>query len=431
MKKILALIICLLITQTCFGITEVKKISLDSAIELALKENPQNKMAKLDTEIAQKDVKERSHLQNPAIQFFQNLGRAGAGNPQQIGLAYDIELFKPFKRKKVAKYNVSISENNQKSYENELIYKVKTAYFDLLESKTNLGIIKKQRDLFKDILENAIKEGNKGAIPQTDVVLAKIEYNKFQMYYNEAQADLISTRNKFNAVMNSSEIEYDTIQDKLDENYSALLTIKPTDNKINFEEIKQYVYTHRFDILSAKQEVEQKKSELELIKTKLIPDLELSGGWSYQTPAVSESSKFENGAYIGANLVNIPVVYQYKPEIEKAKFEIEKAELKYQDLLIDVTRNLSDAWENFCVTRDNLNFYDKELRSNSQELVEASTKSLKQNKIDMTYFLLMRKTYIELMLGYSDALNNYYRAYADLLKEINVQNIEELTKNSI
>ncbi|MBR6163921.1 TolC family protein [bacterium] len=426
MKKILAIFICLLITQVCFGIEEVKKISLSSAIELALKENPQNKMAKLDTEIAKREVKEASHLQNPAIQFFQNLGRAGAGNPQQLGLAYELELFKPLKRKKAAKYKISISENNQKNYENELIYRVKTAYFDLLESKTNLGIIKQQRDVLKDILDNAIKEEQKGSIPKTDVVLAKIEHNRFQMFYNQAQADLISKRNKFNAVMNSSELEFDTLQDKLDENYSALLTIKPTNNIIDFEKIKQYVYTHRYDIISAKQEVEQKKAELSVIKSQLAPNLELIGGWSYQTQATSESDKFENGAYLGANLTNIPVIYQYKPEIEKAKYEIEKAELKYQDLIIDVTRNLSDAWENYCVTRDNLNFYDKELRSNSQELVEASIKSLKQKKIDMTYFLLMRKTYIELVLGYSDALNNYYRAYAELLKEINIQDINEL-----
>lgn len=426
MKKILAIIICLLITQVCFGIEEVKKISLYSAIELALKENPQNKMAKLDTEIARQNVKEASRLKNPELQFFQNLGRAGAGNPQQLGLSYELEIFKPFKRKKAAKYSVTVFENNQKFYENDLVYRVKIAYIDLLESKTNLGIIKKQRDLFKEIHENAIKEEKKGSIPQTDVVLAKIEYNRFQMFYNQAQADLISKRNKFNAVMNTSELEFDTVQDKLDENYSALLTIKPTEKKIDFEKIKEYVYNNRYDIVSAKQEVEQKKAELSVIKSQLVPDLEIFGGWAYQSAAVSESDRFENGAYLGANLTNIPLIYQYKPEIEKAKYEIEKAELKYQDLIIDVTRNLSDAWENYCVSRDNLNFYDKELRSNSKELVEASTKSLKEKKIDMTYFLLMRKTYIELVLGYSDALSDYYRAYAELLKEINVQDINEL-----
>ena len=431
MKKFLAIIICLLITQSCFGIVETKKISLENAVQLALKENPQNKMAKLDIQIAKKDVKIAGQLQNPALQFFQNLGRAGAGNPQQIGLAYGIELLKPQKRKKTAKLLAEISESNKNLYENELIFRVKSAYFDLLESKTKVEIAKSQLDLFKQLFENSQKEVKAGKLPKTDEVLAKIEYNRSQMYYNQANSEMISARNKFNAVMNSSELEFDTVQNGLNDDYSSLLTIKPTDKNISFDEIKHFVFEHRYDILSAKKEVEAKKAELSVIKSQLMPDLEILGGWSYQTSSVSESSKFENGAYIGASLVNIPVVYQYRPEIEKAKFEIEKAELKYQDLMIDVTRNITDAWEHFSVSRDNLNFYDKELLKNSQELLETSYKSLNKKEITMSEFLLMRKIYIELMLGYSDALKSYYTAYAELLKEMNISDIGEMKQEKI
>lgn len=432
MKKFLAIIICLLITQYCFGIAEqTKKISLETAVQLALKENPQNKMAKLDTQIAKKDVKIAGQLQNPALQFFQNLGRAGAGNPQQLGLAYGIELLKPQKRKKTAKLLAEISESNKNLYENELIFKVKSAYFDLLERKTNIEIARSQLDLFKQLFENTQKEVKTGKLPKTDEVLAKIEYNRSQMYYNQAKSEMISARNRFNAVMNSSELEFDTVQDGLTDDYSSLLTIKPTDKSLNFEEIKKFVFEHRFDILSAKKEVEAKKAELSVIKSKLMPDLEILGGWSYQTSGVSESSKFENGAYIGASLVNIPVVYQYKPEIDRAKFEIEKAELKYQDLMIDVTRNITDAWENYSISRENLNFYDKELLNNSEELLETSYKSLKKKEITMGEFLLLRKIYIELMLGYSNALKSYYTAYAELLKEMNISDIGEMKKEKI
>ena len=301
----------------------------------------------------------------------------------------------------------------------------------MLESKTKVEIAKSQLDLFKQLFENSQKEVKAGKLPKTDEVLAKIEYNRSQMYYNQANSEMISARNKFNAVMNSSELEFDTVQNGLNDDYSSLLTIKPTDKNISFDEIKHFVFEHRYDILSAKKEVEAKKAELSVIKSQLMPDLEILGGWSYQTSSVSESSKFENGAYIGASLVNIPVVYQYRPEIEKAKFEIEKAELKYQDLMIDVTRNITDAWEHFSVSRDNLNFYDKELLKNSQELLETSYKSLKKKEITMSEFLLMRKIYIELMLGYSDALKSYYTAYAELLKEMNISDIGEMKQEKI
>ena len=388
-------------------------------------------MAELDTLMAKKDVKIAGQLQNPSLQFFQNFGRAGAGNPQQIGLSYGTEFLRPFKKKKAAKLMVEVAENNKAFYENELRFKVKNAYFNLLESKTNLEIAQSQKDLFKQIYDNAQKEANAGRIPKTDVVLAKIEYNRSIMDYNEAKTELISTRNKFNAVINSSELEFDTVQDKLNEDYTTLLTIKPTEKNLNFEEIKNYVYEHRFDLISAKKEVENKKAELAVAKSLLIPDLEIQGGWSYQTPSVSESSTFENGAYLAASLINIPVVYQFKPEIEKAKYEIEKAELKYQDLMIDVTRNIIDAWENYSVARDNLNFYNKELLKNSEELLDTSYKSLKKKEISMTEFLMMRKIYLELMFGYSNALKSYYITYAELLKEINIADIKDIKPEKI
>ena len=431
MKKILIILICLLITQYCFGISETKKISLDSAIQLALKENPQKKMAELDTLMAKKDVKIAGQLHNPSLQFFQNLGRAGAGNPQQIGLSYGTEFLRPFKKKKAAKLMVEVAENNKAFYENELRFKVKYAYFNLLEKKTNLEIAESQKDLFKQIFDNTQKESNAGRLPKTDVVLAKIEYNRSVMDYNEAKTELISARNEFNAVMNSSELEFDTIQDALNEDYSTLLTIKPTDNTLNFEEIKNFVYEHRFDLISAKKEVENKKAELAVAKSLLVPDLEIQGGWSYQTPSVSESSTFENGAYIAASLINIPVVYQFKPEIEKAKYEIEKAELKYQDLLIDVTRSITDAWRSYSVARDNLNFYNKELLKNSEELLDTSYKSLNKKEISMTDFLMMRKIYLELMFGYSNALKSYYIAYAQLLREMNISDIKDIKSEKI
>lgn len=432
MKKLLVLLICIFsLSSVCFGISETKKISLDKAIEIALKENPQNKMAKLDTQIAKEDVKAAGQWKNPAVQFFQNLGKAGAGNPQQIGLSYEFELLKPSKRKKAAKFNVDIADNNRKFCENELILKVKTAYFNLLESKTNLEIIESQRNISKQIYENAQKEADLGHLPKTEAILAKIEYNRSQMFHNEAKSLLISTRNKFNAVMNSSELEFDTVQDKLSDDFSAFLTIKPSEAKLDFQEIKQFTLSHRYDIISAKKEVEAKKAELSKIKSQLIPDLELHGGWSYQTPSVSESSEFENGAYIGANLVNIPLIYRYKPEIEKANREIEKAQLKYQDLMIDVIRNITDAYENYSIARDNINFYDKELLKNSRELVEASLTSLKKKEITMSEFLLLRKMYLELLFGYSNALKSYYIAYAELLKEMNISDIKEMEKEKI
>ena len=123
-------------------------------------------------------------------------------------------------------------------------------------------------------------------------------------------------------------------------------------------------------------------------------------------------------------MVNIPLFYQYKPEIKNAKLEIEKAELKYKDVEIDAMRNITDAWEKFVITRENLNFYNSDLLANSKELLNVSIQSLNKKEIDLTAFLVSKKTYFDLMLGYQQALADYYISYAELVKEMNIIEIE-------
>ena len=124
-------------------------------------------------------------------------------------------------------------------------------------------------------------------------------------------------------------------------------------------------------------------------------------------------------------------LYNYSPEIQNAQIEIEKAELKYKDIEIDAIRNLTDAWEKFVIARNNLNFYNSELLNNSEELMSASRKSLQNSEIDLTTFLVSKKLYLELILGYQDTLGEYYTSFAELLKEINADSINQIKIENI
>ena len=190
-----------------------------------------------------------------------------------------------------------------------------------------------------------------------------------------------------------------------------------------FEEIKKFALSNRYDLAKAKKEILIATKNLEIVKSKRIPDLELQGGYAYQTKGMSDTGHYQSGGYIGASLVNLPILYNYKPEIQNAEIEIKKAELKYQDIEIDAIRNLTDAWEKFTIARNNLNLYNEKLLSDSKELMEASKKGLKAKEIDFTSYLVSKKLYLELILGYQNTLGEYYSSYADLLKEINSEDL--------
>ena len=431
MKKFLAVLFLILTANACFAIQEEQKIDLKGAIDVALQTNPQIKLSKLDIDIARNNIFVADRLQNPSIHTFQNIPKAGVGNPQQIGLDYTIEILKRGKRKETAKTYSLAAIDSQKFLEYSLITDVKKSYINLLVKKSHLQILKEQEALCKELYERMEEEVEKGNMPETEAIQAKIVLNRAIMYSNIARSEVISAQNYFNSVMNTSNINYDTKEDTLPVDYKTLMTVSPTDNSINFSDIKNFALLHRYDLLAAKKEVQAAKNKLEAVKSQRIPDIELTGGYAYQTKGMSGDGHFQSGGYIGASLINIPLLYNYSPEIENARIEIEKAELRYKDIEIDAIRNLTDAWEKFVIARTNLNFYNNELLNNSQELMSSSRKSLHNKEIDLTTFLVSKKLYLELILGYQDTLGEYYTSFAELLKEINANSLDEIKIENI
>ena len=158
MKKVLILLFILLLAPSSFAIQEERKISLKDAIELAIRTNPQMELARLDVDIARNKIFEANRLQNPSIHTFQNIPKAGVGNPQQVGVDYTIELFKRGKRKETAKtYSLAVSDH-QKFLEYGLIAEVKKSYVNLLVKKSKYKVLKEQEQLAKELYENIKQE---------------------------------------------------------------------------------------------------------------------------------------------------------------------------------------------------------------------------------------------------------------------------------
>lgn len=425
MKKLLTILFFMLLFPA-FAIMEDSKISLPEAIELALSTNPQIKIAKLGILQAENEIKIANSLQNPSLTTFQNLGQSAKGNPQEIGVDYVIEILKRGKRKETAKSSLSSIQNDEKFLEQQLILDVKLTYFDFLLKKSNLKLIEEQKEISKQILAFAQQKYEKQELSKTDFIQAKIEYNRAVMYTNIAKSELIFSQNKFNTAMNSDKLNFDTKENGLTEDYNSFLTFKPEKVFYNFEKVKNFALNNRYDIKAKQKETQIAQNKLNEVKSKLIPDLQIEGGYSYLTKNTSDRGGFRSGAYAGASIVNIPLIYRYQPEIKNAQLEIEKAQLKYEDLKIDVTRDVTDAWEKYEITRNNLNFYDNELLVNSRELLDEAMKNLDENKIDLTGFFVSKKLYLELMLGYQQALSEYYISFAELLRELNIKNYTDL-----
>ena len=426
MKKFVLFL--LLIIQLGASAQELKQISLNEAIQIALENNLDYKSGKLNIDIAKNNIKSANRLQNPGIYTFWNFGKSGKGNPQQIGITQTIEIAKRTQRKKLAQAKLKLTDNDIKYLAFKLKTDVKIAYIETLSAKTKFHTLKEQEELLQTLLDIAKKRVETGASAEIDVLQAKIALNQMTTTINNARTEIDVANINFNKVLNVPNVQYKIEGNFLyDINISSDFKTPPLQQNLpDTQAILNNYLDRRFDLQISKNNIEVAEKNLINVVRQRVPDIELEGGYGFQTKGMSDNGQFQNGGYIGANLVNIPVLYSFRPEIKNAKLELEQAQLNYNSVKNKAAKDIQAKYEKFLTSRKNLNYYNETLLKESAEFIRLSKRSYEVGKSNLTTLIVMEQNYRDIILGYSDTLAQYYTDWLEFLLAINQEEIDEL-----
>lgn len=412
----------MLMQPKLFAVQDVKKVYLNQAIDAALENNIDLQAAKLERNIAKNNIKTANRLQNPSFDAFYFLGAAGNSEPKQLGVSENIEIAKRKARKNLAESNLKLVEKNIDYTIFDLKMDVREAYINLVEAKSILDTLEQQQELQEELLKIAkIRVTNHNA-PYIDVIQAEIALNQMITQVNSARVNVKKALSDFNKVINNPDnIVYDSMDNIFSEenNFQEMMTPPPDFDFPSFDEIVQNAIKNRYDIQIAKQEIDVAEKNLTVTARQRIPDIQLTGGYAYQVGAYTDSGNFNNGAYAGASLVNIPLFYNYSPEIQNAALKLKQAELKYESSKNRAVKDVSAAYDRFLTAADNLNHYEKKIITGSEELIETSKNSYEAGKSDITSLIVMKQSYKSIIIGYTQALAEYYNSWTNFLREVN------------
>ena len=409
---------------------QIKKITLVDAINLALSNNLDLQSQRINVELAKNDIKTANRLQNPEINIFYNFGPAGRGNPQQIGATELIEIAKRGARKKLAQANLYKKDLDVKSQEFTLEMDVRETYVDLVGAKTVLGCLYEQKKLLEEFLSLSQKKHKSGDVQETDVIQAQISVNQLETQINSAKTAVQSARNDFNKALNikqeNSDVVYDADEEELpgETVFIALKTPDYSSKMPPFEKIANRALEKRLDIQLAKQEIEVAKKNLVVVSRKRVPDIELMGGYGYQPHGHSDTGEFRAGAYAGANLSNLALLYSFKPEIKNAQLQVEQAQTNYESAKNKALKEMDSAYSQFLTSQSNLLFYKNRLIKDSEKLINISKKNYLEGKTDLTSLVVMEQSYKEIVIGYIKALADYYTDWIDFLRTVNNEDFD-------
>ena len=426
-RLVLSLIMLSLIQAGVFAAGNIKKVYLDEAIDVALKNNIDLQAAKIDISIAKNNIKSANKFQNPSFDAYYFLGAAGNSEPKQLGFSENIEIAKRKARKNLAEANLKLVEKNVGYTTFDLKMDVREAYINLVEAKSILNTLEQQKELQQELLSIAKAKVGAHNAPNIDVIQAEIALNQMITQVNTANVNVQKALADFNKVINNPDnVTYDSM-DKLfseENNFNEMMTPPPDYKFPDFSEIQTKAMENRFDIQIAKQEIDVAEKNLTVVTRQRIPDLQLTGGYAYKPGHYADNGNFNNGAYAGASIVNIPLFYNYSPEIQNAALKLKQAEMKYMSVKNKALKDIASAYARFLTAADNLNHFEAKIVKGSEDLIETSKQSYEAGESDITSLIVMKQSYKSIIIGYAQALAEYYNSWTNFLREINDEDFD-------
>ena len=418
-------------TTSCYAIVDKTKVSIQEAVQIASENNLDIQASRKNIKIDEYKIKEANRLQNPEIGAFYNLGKAGEGEPQGIRASQLIELGKRGARKDLAKSNFELTERFIEYLEFDLRMDVREAYTNLLAKKSVLSTMQTQEKILGVMLEQAKDKHKTGEVSEIDVLQAQLLINQIITEVKAAEFAVKTALYEFNKVINCPDGFYDTIEDSFTTEYKPLLIPKPDTEMPDFETISTAAINNRYDIKIALQQIEVAEKELLINLRKKVPDIEVGGGYLYRNKYQTEDNKFKQGAFVEANIVNIPLLYRYKPEIEAAKLKLEQAHINYASVENKAINELRKAYEKFLIAQLTLKSYNDQLISNSEELINASREGYyKYDNVELTTLITMEESYRMISIAHTYALAEYYNAWNAFIREVNNENFTITDKSN-
>jgi len=340
--KTIALLFPLFFTGSL--IAQVDSVSLEEAMNIAVKNHPS--MTAADLQIQQSQVLQNIaySLGDTEIEYQGNgLFRENGQRVNQLGLIQSIPNPASIKAYNNLQLKLTQSMNLQKNLtESELRLQVQQLYINLQHRKSLREQYVKTVDLYKEYLRKATVKVKVGAANNLEKMTLEAKYREYQMLLRQVEIEVVGLENELQVLLHSNE--------KLTSSDELKLQGTPTEN------------TSQNTILQiAEQNISIEKANVHLLEALRKPDFKL--GYSAQ-------NYFEDGWLNGLQAgMKVPLFNkQNKQKIEAQQLKVEFATAQYSVKKSNLQQRKLDLKNKIDLYQEGANYYQKQLNTLNPEL---------------------------------------------------------------
>ncbi|WP_172840729.1 TolC family protein [Sphingobacterium sp. B29] len=199
------------------------------------------------------------------------------------------------------------------------------------------------------------------------------------------------------------------------------------DRAYRLDELVRVAQNDRSDLKVALQNKQLSQRLLQLAQANRVVDLGLSFGVTHNGEARNETAATPQFTAINAG-ISIPLKFSnFKTgDLKAAKFKIDQDEIAYQDVLLRIQIEVTQAFLSYQAAQKQVQLFDSAMLSEAKAILEGKVYSYKRGETSLLEVLNAQRTYNETQLSYYEARYNYAIALVELQRTAGIWDIQEI-----
>lgn len=415
--KCLTWLMCVVISLGFHGLVYSQNgensLSLDKLIQEALENNPQIKSSQRLWQAALNRPKQVSSLPDPVLSYT----RFGESVETRIGPQKNVFTLSqsiPFPGKlglkgKMADQDAFSVQQDYEATKRDVIYEVKTAYFDLYWVDQSIQILTHYLSLLQDFTRVAERKYATGQGTQADVLKSQVEISSTM----ERRLGFEKMRQGVVARMNAL---LDRPQDRQPGRATKIDTGRI---QLDEEALVNLALSKREDLLTVEAMIEKGELMRRLAKRNHLPDFILQANYIDISKGASQAQDAGKDAWSVMFGLNLPIwLGKRKAAVREADEVISSNRFLYENSANQIKSEIRDLYYQIQITTQSLDLYDQGLLTQAESSLESALSSYRTGKLEFLDLLDAERMLLNLNLSYVREQANYQKQIAALERAV-------------
>jgi cobalt-zinc-cadmium efflux system outer membrane protein len=403
-----AFVLILILSPTAWS-QEKNNLYLDELVAEALRNNPQLRAARNQTDAAKSRVSQATSWDAPQIgvELFQ-IPIQSFPNPVKNNMETDYYLQQmiPFPGKlsamgSAAESNANMTDQNYKALERKVLRDLKSAYYELYLVHHKIQINAENQDLVKSFVDIARKQYEVGMGMQTDILRAQTELSTLvneginlqkERKVVEAMINMLLSRPTSSPLGNVTDIDVDA-------------------PKWTFDQLSQVALEARPELKAMDYNIAMNKSELSGSKREYFPDL--MARVMYKDMAMTNNDFWS--VMIG---ISIPLAPwsggKYTAKVEENELNVRKAEDDYASMKNMMLYEVQDALVKVQSNGNLVSLYKTTVIPQAEQTLQSTISAYQTGKTEFLMLIDAYRMVLSSKLDYYMSVMNYMASQAAL-----------------